>query len=94
MARALWNGTAIAESDATVEVEGSQYLPRDSVHRAFLRGSGTHTVCPWRGTASYYDVVVDGEVNADAAWNYPTPKAAAANITDYVAFWRAVSVER
>ena len=74
MARALWNGTVIAESDATVEVEGNQYFPPSSVERAYLRESSTHSVCPWKGTASYFDVVVDGEVNTDAAWYYPTPR--------------------
>ena len=76
MARAIWNGTVIAESDATIEVEGSQYFPPNAVDRRYLRDATTHTVCGWKGTASYYDVVVDGEVNNDAAWYYPDPKDA------------------
>ena len=94
MARATWNGAVIAESDRTVEVEGNQYFPRDAVRREFLRDSSTHTTCPWKGVASYYDVVVDGQVNKDAAWYYPTPKEAARQITGHVAFWRGVRVEQ
>ena len=94
MARATWNGTVIAESDRTVEVEGNQYFPIDAVRRELLRDSGTHTTCPWKGVASYYDVVVDGQVNKDAAWYYPTPKDAARQIAGHVAFWHGVRVER
>jgi uncharacterized protein (DUF427 family) len=93
MARAIWNGTVIAESDDTVEVEGNQYFPPDAVDRSCLRESTTHTVCGWKGAASYWDVVVDGDVNSDAAWFYPEPKDAASQITGYVAFWRGVTVE-
>jgi len=93
MARATWNGTVIAESDRTVMVEGNHYFPPDSVDPAYLRPSDDHTVCPWKGTASYHDVVVDGQVNAGAAWYYPDPKPAAAEIKDHVAFWRGVTVE-
>ena len=93
MVKASWNGVTIAESDDTVIVEGNHYFPRDAVDASLLRPSDTHTVCPWKGTASYYDVVVDGEVNKDAAWYYPTPKDAAAQIAGYVAFWRGVTVE-
>jgi uncharacterized protein (DUF427 family) len=92
MARAVWNGAVIAESDAIVEVDGNHSFPSASADRTLLRGSGTDTVCPSKGTASYYDVVVGDQVNADAAWQYPTPGDAAVNITDYVAFWRGVSV--
>jgi uncharacterized protein (DUF427 family) len=94
MARATWNGTVLAESDRTVEVEGNQYFPIEAVRREFLRDSSTHTTCPWKGVASYYDVVVDGQVNQDAAWYYPTPKEAARQIAGHVAFWRGVRVER
>jgi uncharacterized protein (DUF427 family) len=94
MARATWNGTVIAESDTFEMVEGNVYFPADAVKRDLLRDSGTHTVCPWKGTASYYDVVVDGKTNADAAWYYPEPKDAAANIRDHVAFWKGVEVTR
>lgn len=83
----------LAESDRTEVVEGNQYFPPDAVDRAHLRPSETHTVCPWKGTASYYDVVVDGRTNKDAAWYYPTPKDAAKQIAGYVAFWRGVTVE-
>jgi uncharacterized protein (DUF427 family) len=93
MTRATWNGATLAESNATQVVEGSHYFPPDSIRREFLRESQTHTVCGWKGTASYYDVVVNGKVNADAAWYYPSPKDAAKNIAGYVAFWKGVKVE-
>jgi uncharacterized protein (DUF427 family) len=93
MAKAIWNEAVLAESDRTVEVEGNQYFPPDAVRREHLRDSATHTTCPWKGVASYYDVVVDGQVNRDAAWYYPQPKEAARQITGHVAFWRGVRVE-
>jgi uncharacterized protein (DUF427 family) len=93
MARAIWNGTVIAESDQTVMVEGNHYFPPESVKREFLDDSRTHTRCYWKGEASYYDVVVDGQANPDAAWYYPDPSKAADRIKDYVAFWRGVKVE-
>lgn len=93
MARAIWNGVVIAESDATVIVEGNHYFPPTAVKREYLRDSATHTVCPWKGTASYYDVVVAGNVNKDAAWYYPEPKEAAQQIAGHIAFWRGVRVE-
>ena len=74
-------------------VEGNQYFPPDSVDRQYFKESNTHTTCPWKGLASYYNVEVDGKVNKDAAWYYPEPKEAAKNIQDYVAFWRGVDVE-
>jgi uncharacterized protein (DUF427 family) len=92
MATASWNGTVIARSDDTVVVEGNHYFPIESVNRDLLREGDTHTVCPWKGTASYYTLVVDGQENRDAAWYYPTPKDAAAEITGRVAFWRGVTV--
>jgi uncharacterized protein (DUF427 family) len=91
--RATWKGEVLAESDATVVVEGNHYFPADAIKREHFRESGTHTVCPWKGTASYYDVVVGGDVNEDAAWYYPEPKDAAKEIKDRVAFWRGVKVE-
>lgn len=94
MARATWNGTVIAESDDFEVVEGNVYFPREAVKDEYLRGSETHTVCGWKGTASYYDVVVDGQENRDAAWYYPEPMDAAKNITGHVAFWKGVKVER
>lgn len=91
--KATWKGAVLAESDETVVVEGNHYFPADSVNREHFRESGTHTVCGWKGTASYYDVVVGGETNLDAAWYYPEPKAAAEEIRGRVAFWRGVRVE-
>ena len=94
MAKASWNGVVIAESDTFETVEGNVYFPEASLNREFLRASETHTICPWKGTASYYTIVVDGEENTDAAWYYPDPKPAASNIAGHVAFWRGVHVER
>ena len=91
--RAMWKGAVLAESDDTVVVEGNHYFPAESVNREHFRESATHTVCPWKGEASYYDVVVGGEVNKDAAWYYPRPKEAAREIEGRVAFWRGVKVE-
>ena len=93
MARATWNGVTLAESQKTEVVEGNQYFPPDSIRREYFQESQTHTVCGWKGTASYYDLVVNGQVNPDAAWYYPTPKSAAQNIAGYVAFWKGVKVE-
>lgn len=93
MARAVWNGQVIAESDKTVQVEGNHYFPVDSIKKDHFQPSDTHSTCHWKGEASYYNVVVDGKVNKDAAWYYPTPKDAAKEITDHVAFWRGVTVE-
>jgi uncharacterized protein (DUF427 family) len=90
--KATWNGAVLAESDDTVVVEGNHYFPSDSINRAHFVESAKHTVCSWKGTASYYDIVVDGSTNADAAWYYPDPKDAAAQIKDRVAFWRGVQV--
>ena len=90
--KAIWNDTVIAESDATVVVEGNHYFPPDAVDEAYLERSDKHTTCPWKGRASYYTVVVDGERNRDAAWFYPEPKSAASEIKDHVAFWRGVQV--
>jgi uncharacterized protein (DUF427 family) len=90
---ATWNNTILAESDDTVVVEGNHYFPANAVKREFFQDSSTHTTCPWKGEASYYNVVVDGNVNKDAAWYYPDPKPAAEEIKDRVAFWRGVKVE-
>lgn len=92
MKRAEWNGSVLAMSDDIVEVEGNAYFPVDAVQPNVLRPSDTHTVCPWKGTASYCDVVVGGEVNKDAAWYYPTPKEAAGQLAGRIAFWRGVVV--
>lgn len=92
MVRASWNGQVIAESDDTVVVEGNHYFPIDAVRAEVLVPSGTTTVCPWKGTASYYSLSVDGQQNPDAAWYYPEPKDAAAEIKGRVAFWKGVVV--
>ncbi|MGI8880739.1 MAG: DUF427 domain-containing protein [Jatrophihabitans sp.] len=92
MATATWNGTVIAQSDDTVIVEGNHYFPRASVRADVLRDSDTQSVCPWKGTASYHSVELDGETNPDAAWYYPAPKDAAAEIKDRIAFWHGVEV--
>jgi uncharacterized protein (DUF427 family) len=91
--KATWKGAVLAESDATVVVEGNHYFPAESVRREHFRESRTHTTCPWKGEASYYDVIVGEEVNKDAAWFYPQPKDAAKEIEGRVAFWRGVKVE-
>ena len=93
MPKAIWNGAVLAQSDRCEVVEGNQYFPPDAIDRRYFKESATHTVCPWKGTASYYDVVVNGETNKDAAWYYPQPKDAAKQIKDHVAFWRGVTVE-
>ncbi|HYP29602.1 MAG TPA: DUF427 domain-containing protein [Blastocatellia bacterium] len=91
--KATWQNAVLAESDDTVVVEGNHYFPAEAINREYFRESDTHTNCPWKGVASYYDVVVEGEVNKDAAWYYPTPKDAARQVKDRVAFWRGVKVE-
>jgi uncharacterized protein (DUF427 family) len=92
MPKAIWKDQAIAETDVFETVEGNVYFPKGAIKAEFFRPSDKHTTCPWKGIASYYDVVVNGEVNKDAAWYYPTPKEAAANIKNHVAFWRGVKV--
>jgi uncharacterized protein (DUF427 family) len=95
MPKATWNGAVLAEADsAKVQtVEGNVYFPPEAVNKRFLTDSQTHTVCPWKGTASYYDVVVDGKTNKDAAWTYPETNEAARHVKGYVAFWKGVRVE-
>lgn len=92
MPKAIWNGTIIADSDDTVVVEGNHYFPRASVQAHLLSDSATTSVCPWKGTARYHSITVDGATNRDAAWYYPDPKAAAAEIKDRIAFWKGVEV--
>lgn len=92
MVTARWNGQVIAQSDKTILVEGNHYFPPDAVNAALLEDSKTHTTCPWKGVASYKTIVVEGARNADAAWYYPEPKSAAADIKGYFAFWRGVEV--
>lgn len=90
--RAIWHGAVLAQSDDTVVVEGNHYFPADALRREHFRGSGHHSTCPWKGAASYYDVVVAGETNPNAAWYYPEPKDAAKQISGRVAFWNGVTV--
>jgi uncharacterized protein (DUF427 family) len=94
VAKAIWNGAVIAESDQTVVVEGNHYFPPGAVRREYLRPSATHTTCGWKGEASYYDLVVDGQTNRDAAWYYPDPLPAAQRIAGHVAFWKGVTVQQ
>ena len=95
MPKAVWNGAVIAEAaaDDVRIVERNLYFSPDAVDHTYLRESKTNSVCPWKGTASYYDVVVDGETNRDAAWYYPAPKPAAEEIAGYIAFWKGVKIE-
>ena len=93
MMKAVWNGATLAESDKTIVVEGNHYFPPDAVNHELFQASQTHTICPWKGEASYLSVAVDGQTNNDAAWFYPSPKPAAAEIKDYVAFWHGVKVQ-
>jgi uncharacterized protein (DUF427 family) len=95
--KAKWNGHVIAESDDTIEIEGNHYFPIDSVNSKYLSASEMHTTCPWKGEASYFDIEVDGEINKDAAWYYPSPKETSLNVvgkdfSNYIAFWRGVEV--
>ncbi|NOZ49457.1 MAG: DUF427 domain-containing protein [Chloroflexi bacterium] len=92
MSKALWNGTVLAESDTTIVVEGNHYFPPDSVNWQYFQTSKRTSTCPWKGQARYYSIEDDGKTNADAAWTYPKPKAAAAQIAGYVAFWRGIKV--
>ena len=93
MTKAIWNDAVIAESGDCETVEGNKYFPPDAVKREYLQPSETHTVCGWKGTASYYDVEVKGQTEKDGAWYYPAPLPAAAKIKGYVAFWKGVRVE-
>ena len=92
MNQAIWKGVVIAESDKTLVVEGNYYFPPESIKKEYFRTNKAHTVCPWKGVASYYDVVVDGDVSTKAAWYYPDPNLSAKNIKDYVAFWGGVKI--
>lgn len=92
MAKAIWNGCVLAQSDVFEVVENNIYFPLESINKEFFENSETETICAWKGTAHYYHIQVNGQVNVDAAWYYPEPKDAAANIKEYVAFWRGVEV--
>ncbi|SFG58481.1 Nucleotidyltransferase [Algoriphagus hitonicola] len=91
--KATWNNQIIAESNQTILIEGNHYFPPESIKCEFFKQSDTHTTCPWKGEASYYDIHVDGKINPDAAWYYPDPKTAAKSIKNYIAFWRGVLVD-
>ena len=90
--KATWHDVVIAQSDDTIVVEGNHYFPPEAINREYFKESSTHTTCPWKGEASYYDVVVEDQVNKDAAWYYPQPKEAAGEIKNYIAFWKGVKV--
>lgn len=90
--KAIWNGKVIADSDKIINLEGNKYFPMKSVNMEYLTNSETHTVCHWKGTASYYNIVVNGEINKDAAWYYPEPLAMANKISGYLAFWNGVEI--
>lgn len=94
MARAIWNGIVLAESEQTEQVEGNTYFPPESINREYFRDSSHHTICGWKGMASYYDIVNGDQVVRNAAWYYPAPKPAAKNITNHVAFYGMVKVEK
>ena len=91
--KAIWNGTVIAQSDDTVLVEGNHYFPESSMNRAFVTFSNHNSMCPWKGQASYYSLMVDGDMNQDAVWYYPDPKPEAEAVRGRVAFWKGVKVE-
>ena len=93
MVKAIWKDKLIAETDNFEMVEGNYYFPPESVKKEFLKNSDTHTTCPWKGLASYYDIVIEGEVNKDAAWYYPAPNPAVNKIKNYIAFWKGVEIK-
>lgn len=93
MAKAIWNGTVLAQSDRTEVVERNHYFPPETINKEYFKDSSTHSTCPWKGVASYYTIVVDGQENKDAAWYYPQTKDGAKNIEGYIAFWKGVKVE-
>jgi uncharacterized protein (DUF427 family) len=90
--KAIWNNKVVAESNDTIVIEGNHYFPEESVKKEYFAPSGTHTVCPWKGTASYYTLEVNGEENKDAAWYYPDPSEKAKKIKNYIAFWKGVEI--
>ncbi len=92
MGKAIWNGAVLAESENYEAVEGNIYFPPDSINKDYFKDSDTHSTCPWKGEASYYDIQVDGKTNKDAAWYYPEPKEKAEKIKNHIAFWKGVEV--
>lgn len=93
MAKAIWNETVLAQSNDTVIIDGNHYFPPESVNKQYFQESNTHTTCPWKGTANYYDIEVNGKTNRDAAWFYPNAKEKAKHFEGYLAFWRGVKIE-
>lgn len=93
MTKAIWNNTIIAESDNTIEVEGNQYFPPESIKKEYYTPTGKHTTCPWKGQASYYTIRIGNAENENGAWFYPNPREAASEIKNYVAFWNGVKIE-
>ncbi len=93
MTKAIWNDTVLAQSNDTIVIDGNHYFPPDSVNKQYLKESNKHTSCPWKGTANYYDIEVNEQINRDAAWFYPNAKEKAKHFENYVAFWRGVKVE-
>jgi len=93
MKKAIWKDMVLAESDKSIEIESNDYFPPESVKREFLKESQTHTTCPWKGEASYYNVEINGQVNKDAAWYYPNPKPEATQIKNHIAFWKGVVIQ-
>ncbi len=92
MTKAIWNDKVVAESDETIVIEGNHYFPHNTVKKEFFKESNTHTICPWKGQASYYNLDVDGKINEDAAWYYPKASEMAKNFENYVAFWKGVEI--
>ncbi|MDX2443941.1 MAG: DUF427 domain-containing protein [Bacteroidales bacterium] len=90
--KAIWNKKVLAESNNTIVVEGNHYFPSNSIHKEYFKESETHSVCPWKGTASYYSLEVEGDKNTDAAWYYPQASDQAKNIEGYIAFWKGVQI--
>ncbi len=90
--KAIWNKKVVAESDRTIVIEGNHYFPEESIKSEFFTLSDTHSICPWKGTASYYNLEVDGDINKDAAWYYPNPSEKAREIKNYIAFWKGVEI--
>lgn len=92
--QAIWNGAVLAESDQTIRVEGNEYFPPEAINSEYFRDTASTSICPWKGTARYYSIEANGKTNPDAAWYYPQPSAAAAQIKDHVAFWKGVKVKK
>jgi uncharacterized protein (DUF427 family) len=92
--KAKWNGHLLAESDSTIVIEGNHYFPVDSINKDYFQESDTNTICPWKGTASYFDVKVNGDTNTDAAWYYPKASQLAKGIEGRIAFWKGVEISK